>query len=217
MNRILKYVFVFLNMVTVSIFFTISLNASQVYFSFHDHPGIKREIAKCDQQTGKKFSFRSIDFEEGNLTSTNAAITDSSGISGKERAQWIACINSLSFSEQEKEIIIRELQNYFAFVNSTLGIYKKWILSFDKTIRISPLELKEFQKFYTVKYDLYQLLNEKTGEHLFKKPDKIKIGDLEESFSNVYISLLKLHFEFYNSISPELRSAILGKINTGGV
>ena len=65
-----------------------------------------------------------------------------------------------------------------------------------------------------LKFELYNLLHDKTNVMLFSKGalDKEELDAFEEQITSVYLSILKGNYEYYNMITPELRKEIFKRI-----
>jgi hypothetical protein len=81
----------------------------------------------------------------------------------------------------------------------------RWLYSLERKNLFAPGEKKLVEEFNEEKYDLYTILYKRTMESIFNK----EINYKENDFKFIYLSLLRAHQNFYDSLNPTLRKKIL--------
>lgn len=192
-----------------------SLKASPVHFIFEESGELKKRVNACaDFEKKKGFQFKERHFDPREFERASQEITQAAKSSGKERVAQIKCILKLEVSESDKEILKKSFDLYKENFLGFLEYYNRWIFSLDKTNLMTPMDKKLTSELITLKYDLYNLLHLKTTDMLFSKDilDKKELDGLEEQIISIYLSILRGNFEYYNTITPELRKEIFKRI-----
>jgi hypothetical protein len=76
------------------------------------------------------------------------------------------------------------------------------------------MDKKYTSEFIKLKFDLYNLLHDKTKDMIFSREgsSKEELEAFEEQITSIYLSILKGNYEYYNMITPELRKEIFKRI-----
>ena len=79
---------------------------------------------------------------------------------------------------------------------------------------MTPMDKKYTSDLMKLKFDLYNLLHDKTKDMIFSREgsSKEELEAFEEQITSVYLSILKGNYEYYNMITPELRKEIFKRI-----
>jgi hypothetical protein len=195
--------------------FTVALSSSPVHFIFEDAGDLKKRVGACSEWDKKKgFQFREKHFDPREFEKTSQEINEAARTSGKERASQLKCILNLKLSDSDKDALGKSLELYKEIFLSLLEYYNRWIFSLDKTNLMTPMDKKYTSDLMKLKFDLYNLLHDKTNVMLFSKGalDKEELDAFEEQITSVYLSILKGNYEYYNMITPELRKEIFKRI-----
>ncbi|MBE7412269.1 MAG: hypothetical protein L6Q54_14420 [Leptospiraceae bacterium] len=194
------------------IYFTVPLNASPIFLMLREsEKDLSKTIQKCLTQTldSTQITYYPLSQEKDYKNFADKMI-ESARAGSKSRIDSLNCLNSFSFNEEEKNKILQSIDMGFEIQKDFLEIYRRWLYSFAQDNLITPIDEKEIDKFYEAKYDLYLLLHNKTKEWIFQNIDN-KEESVSSQFYYLYISLFKLHNEFYNAISEDYRNSIIKK------
>lgn len=186
-----------------------------MHFIFEDAGDLKKRVGACSEWDKKKgFQFREKHFDPREFEKTSQEINEAARTSGKERASQLKCILNLKLSDSDKDALGKSLELYKEIFLSLLEYYNRWIFSLDKTNLMTPMDKKYTSDLMKLKFDLYNLLHDKTNVMLFSKGalDKEELDAFEEQITSVYLSILKGNYEYYNMITPELRKEIFKRI-----
>ncbi|MCB1193451.1 MAG: hypothetical protein H7A23_12405 [Leptospiraceae bacterium] len=135
--------------------------------------------------------------------------------STQTKINQILCVQTANLTSEESKKLKKELQYFYDFLNFALGYYNNWLYSNSKSKLLTIEDEKIIPKFIDTKHDLYSLLwgRDVYWYFLSKKLDKKDFEALENEYFSIYLSLYKLHFEFYSSLSKEYRKEILRLVN----
>ncbi|HRG47681.1 MAG TPA: hypothetical protein PLX69_08920 [Leptospiraceae bacterium] len=195
--------------------FTLALHSSPVHFIFEDAGDLKKRVGACSEWDKKKgFQFKERHFEKQEFEKISQEISQAARTSGKERVSQLKCILNLKLSDSDKDTLAKSLDLYKENFLSLLEYYNRWIFSLDKTNLMTPMDKKYTSELMKLKFDLYNLLHDKTKDMLFSKGalDKEELDAFEEQITSIYLSILKGNYEYYNLITPELRKEIFKRI-----
>ncbi|MCC6274846.1 MAG: hypothetical protein IT569_03230 [Leptospiraceae bacterium] len=195
-------------------FVTFPLNASPVFlFLKNSEADLLSATKKCVSQKADKpgLNFRPASGESDYYIASEMMI-QSAQKSSLERVKSILCLNSIQLGDEEKKQLSEALDAGMEIQKEFLEIYRRWLYSFGQNNKISPLDEKEINKFFEAKHDLYMLLHGKTQRWIFRSIRAEDEEKITKDFYYLYVSIAKLHYEFYNSISDDYRNAIIEKI-----
>lgn len=117
--------------------------------------------------------------------------------------QSLECIHKLGLSKEEKEILIQDYKRHLRTKEALFASFENFMLSDEKTIRLSAFEEKSLTSFLTAKKELSARLSQAELSSLTDKP--LPLG----SFSNTYLAILFQHWEFYQTSPDFLKEGLL--------
>ncbi|HMW07528.1 MAG TPA: hypothetical protein PK079_13705 [Leptospiraceae bacterium] len=209
MLPILMSIFLYLSIV-------LSISSSPIFFDIEENNSLKKRINGCSEfEKRKEFQFKEKHFDIREFDNLNKELIKTAEISAKERISQIKCIQKLNLNDKEKEDMRKGFDVYKENFLFLLEYYNRWIFSFDKSNFMTPTDRKATSEMIKLKYDLYNLLQVKTEDLLFRE-ELLKNRDFdsfEEQLASIYLSILKGNYEYYNNISSELRKEIFRKIS----
>ncbi|MEM7180334.1 MAG: hypothetical protein AAF518_05450, partial [Spirochaetota bacterium] len=126
----------------------------------------------------------------------------------KKRVNYIICLHKMITPKNRREVRLG-LRGYYQVFWATMENYNRWLYSLEKTSLLRPYDRNEISKFYKSKYELYKLMQNRTEEWIFREDIIANKKELKKDIQNIYLSLYKLHYEFYYNINPQLRKKIL--------
>lgn len=179
-----------------------SLQSADLLFSLPDAKATR--FAKCDSRSSIGFSFTESIFQS-KREEILKNIEKFAEELGKERWEQINCVNSLGLSSEEKLQLESVLEFYRQKELELLDFNSNYLLHFDRTNKMSAEETLLTNQFLNAKKDLYSLLYKRSMEFMLSQGDKIF---QQKDFKNIYLSLLRLHYEYYSNLSPILRKEI---------
>lgn len=202
---------------SIFILFSISFHlvSSPLFFDLEENKDLKKRLNSCvPSEIKKEFQFKEKHFDLKEFENTNKEMQQSAELRAKERMKQVKCIQNLKLNDTEKEDLQKGFDGYKESFLILLEYYNRWIFSFEKTNLMTPMDRKYTSELIKLKYDLYNLLQVKTGDLLFREDllQKREMDLFEEQLTSIYLSILKGNFEYYNSITPELRKEIFKKI-----
>ncbi|EPG65018.1 hypothetical protein [Leptospira wolffii] len=115
----------------------------------------------------------------------------------------LECIHKLGLSKEEKEILIQDYKRHLRTKEALFVSFENFMLSDEKTIRLSAFEEKSLTSFLTAKKELSARLSQAELSSLTDKP--LPLG----SFSNTYLAILFQHWEFYQTSPDFLKEGLL--------
>lgn len=206
----------FLNRFFLFLFFiSLHLGANPVHFIFEENGELKKRVTACsDFEKKKGFQFKEKYFDPREFERASQEIGEAAKANGRERINQLRCILKQSLSESELDAINKSLELYKENFLSLFDYYNRWLYSFEKINLMAPMDKKYTSEYLKLKYDLYSLLHTKTTDILFSKEklDKEDWDAFESQITAIYLSILRGKFEYYNTISPELRKEILKRL-----
>lgn len=191
----------------------IKLYATPVVFFIKTGENIElsKKIKSCNDFKIEGFTFRNRDFSSKNIANIQKNIKKAAKRSTNLKIRQILCLHSKHLNGMEKDFLKKELKHFYDFLNQVLGYYKNWLSSNTKKNFITLEDEKIIPKFIKTKQDLYTLLWGRDVEWYFfkEKTDKNNRSNLENDYFPIYLSLYKLQYEFYYSISKKYREELL--------
>lgn len=198
--------------ITIYILFIGKVISSPILFLSEDE-SFKKKMNSCGSIEKKiSFQFKEKHFDLKEFDRVNQEILDIATQSAKVRVSQIICIKKLKLTELELSQLKKSLDLYKDLEENILEYYNRWLYSFEKKNIMTPMDKKYTSEFLLLKYDLYNLLHNKTNEFLLGNvSNQDEFEYYEERVMSIYHSILKGKFEYYNSITPEFRKEILKK------
>lgn len=199
----------------VFVLICLRLNASPVHFIFEENSELKKRVNACsDFEKKKVFQFKEKYFDPREFERASQEIGQAAKASGKERINQLKCILKEKLTEAEIDAMSKSIELYNENFLGLFDYYNRWLYSFEKLNLMAPMDKKYTSEHLKLKHDLYSLLQTKTTDILFSK-EKLEKEDwdaFESQITAIYLSILRGNFEYYNTISPELRKEILKRL-----
>jgi hypothetical protein len=198
--------------ISVGISFFFKSDASPLPIHFTGIKNIDNSLEKCHKTTLiPLFRFSESDFFQKNRANTSNKIKKAAVLSANSRFNFIRCVNELLLSIEEENSIRYSLNIYYDSFWSDMEMYNRWFYYLDNKVPIKRYEFELFASFYQTKAGLYKLLERRTIDLLRQEKDLSKNYDPVKELTSIYLSIYKLHFEFYESVSESLRKELLKK------
>ena len=193
----------------VCILFPLHLYATRFLIPVNNR-SLQKKILKCYKNNGKSkyYQYTMNDFSVKEMWHSAKRARKVSLKNAQKRAGYILCLHKIITPRNRREINLG-LREYYTVFWATMENYNRWLYSLEKTTLLRPYDRNEISKFYQSKYELYKLMQNRTEEWIFRKDSLEKERELRKDIENIYLSLYKLHYEFYYSINPQLRKKIL--------
>lgn len=178
-----------------------------------DSSDLQKKINQCIPAKSPGFKFKESNFDWKNHSASMKSIEDASLKNAGNYSSQVKCIHSQLAGTKDLSIIKTAIEEQQEITELFLEYNNRWIYGLEKKGVLSPLDKKSVSEFYISKRDLYLLILEKTQELLLKeKITKEEWEEFDDAMNSGFLSLLKLHFEFYSSLSKEARKEILEKL-----
>lgn len=167
-------------------------------------PEAKSHFPTCEVSPREPFVFTESLFRDSRETALRILQKEALEL-GKIRWNQLNCLEKLKLSSSEKLQLETVLDYYQQKEIDLLMFNSNYLLHFDKLNKMSAEEVLLTNSFLKSKKDLYALLHKRTMEYLFADGKEIfREGD----YKNIYLSLLRLQYEYYTNLSPNLRKEI---------
>lgn len=173
-------------------------------------PQLQEKVLKCYHQIGKaqNYPYQPQDFALKKMWQASRKARKIAIENSLKRVRYIQCIHPL-INQDSKQAFEYSLDRYYKEFWTAMGLYNRWLYSLESQVLMRPFDKAEISRFSQTKYSLYKLLENRTREWLQNSNLTNKQKEMHQDFKNIYLSLYKLHYEFYYNLNPELRKKIL--------
>lgn len=172
------------------------MSASPLFFP------TKLKIGHCLSQGGgskelKEFYTSKLSPEERTKIAENLALQEA-----KSAYQSLECIRMSGLTKEEKEILLSDHSRHRETKELMFSYYENFLLSDEKTIRLSAFEEKNLRSFLEAKKELLARLHQAEYQSLTEKLLPLS------TFQNTYMALFFQHWEFYQTAPDFLKEGL---------
>ncbi|PJZ27362.1 hypothetical protein CH352_09815 [Leptospira hartskeerlii] len=174
----------------------IQISASPLFFP------TKLKIGHCLSQGGtskelKEFYTSKLSPEERTKIAENLALQEA-----KSAYQSLECIRMSGLSKEEQTTLLVDHSHHRETKELMFSYYENFLLSDEKTIRLSAYEEKNLRSFLEAKKELLARLHQAEYQSLTEKLLPLS------TFQNTYMALFFQHWEFYQTAPDFLREGL---------
>lgn len=174
----------------------IRISASPLFFP------TKLKIGHCLSQGGnskelKEFYTSKLSPEERTKIAENLALQEA-----KSAYQSLECIRMSGLTKEERETLLADHSRHRETKELMFSYYENFLLSDEKSIRLSAYEEKNLRGFIEAKKELLARLHQAEYQSLTEKLLPIS------TFQNTYMALFVQHWEFYQTAPDFLKEGL---------
>ncbi|MEI7012887.1 hypothetical protein [Leptospira licerasiae] len=189
----MKYILLILTIVCSGIG---RISASPLFFP------TKLKINHCLSQGGtskelKDFYTSKLSPEERTKIAESLALHEA-----KSAYQSLECIRMSGLTDEEKESLLADHSHHRETKELMFSYYENFLLSDEKTIRLSAYEEKNLRNFLEAKKELLARLHQAEYQSLSEKLLPLS------TFQNTYMALFFQHWEFYQTAPDFLKEGL---------
>jgi hypothetical protein len=165
------------------------------------------EWKACEKESKSQFMFSSLLFNDEKKDLL--LLEKVAKVLGNERYSQSLCLKNLKLSPEDRERLQYYLENYRDTETELLQYNVNLLNWSEKQNSLSYSESQILKEFIIAKMQIYALLFRRTMDVVFIEEKDWK----EEVFASIYLSSLRLHYEFLKNLSPKTRKILLKKIH----
>ncbi|TGL63263.1 hypothetical protein [Leptospira sarikeiensis] len=162
----------------------------------------KVKISKCLSQGSGQKELKDFYTSKYSPEERTKVAEDLALLEAKSMHQSLECIRMSGLTKEETENLLQDHSHFKEIEDLLFSYYENFLLSDEKTIRLSAYEEKNLKTFIDAKRELMERLHQAEQQSISEKLLPIS------TFQNIYMALFLQHWEFYQTAPDFLKEGL---------